>query len=276
VFRKQKAQNSAMKHPINSEMTFADAAMAQAPTRDFVHHKFLEFGSITTNPDFLNQINRLLARPRKNHLALSPGEQEAFNYAIELSIRDGKYQAMVLIHNEMSHNMHGYMEESGILRFLPWHRAYLLQLEQLLQTYDPSVEIPYWDWANDHNLPDWVFRPDGVTRDPDKKFPLPKQISVDLEVLSQTVYHEFTMALERFHDQVHMWVGGNTMPFIMKSPNDPLFWLHHSNVDRIWSQWQESNPAEIPSLSGVNTVMDPWFITAAMVNDIYALGYEYV
>jgi hypothetical protein len=22
------------------------------------------------------------------------------------------------------------------------------------------------------------------------------------------------------------------------SPNDPLFWLHHANVDRLWAIWQ--------------------------------------
>ena len=23
------------------------------------------------------------------------------------------------------------------------------------------------------------------------------------------------------------------------SPNDPVFWLHHSNCDRLWANWQE-------------------------------------
>ncbi|MBQ0825927.1 tyrosinase family protein [Streptomyces tagetis] len=34
------------------------------------------------------------------------------------------------------------------------------------------------------------------------------------------------------HNQVHMWVGGDMVP--MSSPNDPVFYLHHCNVDRIW------------------------------------------
>ena len=24
------------------------------------------------------------------------------------------------------------------------------------------------------------------------------------------------------------------------SPNDPMFWLHHANVDRIWAVWQQN------------------------------------
>ena len=30
------------------------------------------------------------------------------------------------------------------------------------------------------------------------------------------------------------------------SPNDPVFWLHHANVDRIWAQWQDHQLAENP------------------------------
>src|SRR6266540_1564748 len=31
--------------------------------------------------------------------------------------------------------------------FLPWHRELLFRFEQLLQSVDPSVTIPYWDWT---------------------------------------------------------------------------------------------------------------------------------
>lgn len=26
------------------------------------------------------------------------------------------------------------------------------------------------------------------------------------------------------------------------SPNDPVFFLHHCNVDRLWWQWQQNHP----------------------------------
>ncbi len=44
------------------------------------------------------------------------------------------------------------------------------------------------------------------------------------------------------HDPVHVWVGGCMRP--MTSPNDPLFWLHHCNVDRHWAVWQQRYPAQ--------------------------------
>ncbi|MFJ2306031.1 tyrosinase family protein [Streptomyces sp. NPDC087787] len=37
------------------------------------------------------------------------------------------------------------------------------------------------------------------------------------------------------HNQVHMWTGGDMLP--LSSPNDPVFFLHHCNVDRTWESW---------------------------------------
>jgi tyrosinase len=42
------------------------------------------------------------------------------------------------------------------------------------------------------------------------------------------------------HNLVHRWVGGNMVA--MTSPNDPVFWLHHANCDRLWSLWQRQHP----------------------------------
>ena len=35
--------------------------------------------------------------------------------------------------------------------FLPWHRAFLLYLENDLQVIDSTVTLPYWDWTNDND-----------------------------------------------------------------------------------------------------------------------------
>ncbi len=40
------------------------------------------------------------------------------------------------------------------------------------------------------------------------------------------------------HNRVHLWVGGSMIPFT--SPNDPVFFLHHCYLDRIWDRWQVS------------------------------------
>jgi tyrosinase len=42
------------------------------------------------------------------------------------------------------------------------------------------------------------------------------------------------------HNRVHVWIGGDMGP--STSPNDPVFYLNHCNVDRIWAAWQSRNP----------------------------------
>jgi tyrosinase len=69
------------------------------------------------------------------------------------------------------------------------------------------------------------------------------------------------------------------------SPNDPVFFLHHSNVDRLWAQWQQQQPEEgyvpnglAPRGHNVNDPMDPWresMVTPASVLDHKSLDYMY-
>ncbi len=44
------------------------------------------------------------------------------------------------------------------------------------------------------------------------------------------------------HNRVHVWVGGDMAPGT--SPNDPVFFLNHGNVDRIWEAWMEQHGRE--------------------------------
>ena len=39
------------------------------------------------------------------------------------------------------------------------------------------------------------------------------------------------------HNRVHVWVGGDMLP--STSPNDPIFFMNHCNVDRIWEAWMQ-------------------------------------
>jgi tyrosinase len=63
------------------------------------------------------------------------------------------------------------------------------------------------------------------------------------------------------HNRVHLWVGGvwdfkkkpapiqGTMS-LNSSPNDPVFWLHHANIDRLWSQWEQIHGKQYQPVSG--------------------------
>jgi len=41
------------------------------------------------------------------------------------------------------------------------------------------------------------------------------------------------------HNLVHVWVGGEML--LASSPNDPVFFLNHCNVDRLWESWMSRN-----------------------------------
>ena len=46
---------------------------------------------------------------------------------------------------------------------------------------------------------------------------------------------------KKLHDMVHVYVGGH-MGNPMVAPNDPVFYLHHVNIDRLFLRWQEYQP----------------------------------
>ncbi len=91
----------------------------------------------------------------------------------------------------------------------------------------------------------------------------------------------------QLHNLVHTWAGGDM--YILTAPNDPLFYLHHCNLDRIWSLWQSRNSSQGyaptsggPSGHNLNDPMYPWngqatsfTATPAQTLDINALGYSY-
>ncbi|KAF1826772.1 Di-copper centre-containing protein, partial [Dissoconium aciculare CBS 342.82] len=65
----------------------------------------------------------------------------------------------------------------------------------------------------------------------------------------------YRSSLEVIHNTVHMrsggdawkdasgnWVVGGHMTYLPLASYDPLFWLHHANVDRIFALWQAMNP----------------------------------
>ncbi|KAK6337225.1 hypothetical protein TWF718_010006 [Orbilia javanica] len=58
-------------------------------------------------------------------------------------------------------------------------------------------------------------------------------------------FNNFANALEKLHNDVHMAVGGmGVMGLISYAAFDPVFWLHHNNIDRMLAIWQAANPGK--------------------------------
>lgn len=79
------------------------------------------------------------------------------------------------------------------------------------------------------------------------------------------------------HVLVHGAVGGASAT--QSSPNDPVFWLLHANIDRLWAQWEATHAGRFPAHAAGWTPaskMWPWFDEPVRhFDDTRALGYRY-
>ena len=167
---------------------------------------------------------------------------------------------------------------------------------------ETPISIPYWRWVDPFPewLEGWLPAPDPRTSNPVPPGTLsppglkPTANDVDFIIngyeqqlpgVNVDAYTRFTFGLEGFgrravhtnlpaHNQVHAWVGG-IMNNTSYSPTDPIFWLHHAEVDRLWHIWQKQNPGLNPVLTGNDRVMDPWQETIDQLTSITVLGYNY-
>ncbi|KAF4345525.1 Tyrosinase [Fusarium beomiforme] len=66
-------------------------------------------------------------------------------------------------------------------------------------------------------------------------------------------YDEYRQKLEsRPHGAIHSAIGGDMVP--NTSPNDPIFFLHHTQIDRLWALWQGQDPDKrYTDFSGIKT-----------------------
>jgi tyrosinase len=135
----------------------------------------------------------------------------------------------------------------GIAYFLAWHRGYLYYFERQLRAVsgNSSLVLPYWDYYTKPQIPAEFTNPSPLN---------PLYVSrVNTNVISALTLAPFGGSVTNMqrglsnafepsfegapHNPVHNIIG-NVMAD-MASPTDPIFWLHHANVDRLWSAWQQ-------------------------------------
>lgn len=144
----------------------------------------------------------------------------------------------------MSWRVHSMSIQMKGINLLAWHRQFIYAFEKRL-----GLPIPYWNWIEDPEIPgrlnnsrllsDW-----GVTRNFDRNH-LPTHDQLDSEIRRKR-FDVFQSVLESgVHNSVHNPVGGTISS--SSSPADPLFFLHHANIDRIWAEWQVKNPRSNPT-----------------------------
>ncbi|MFZ5668644.1 MAG: tyrosinase family protein [Pseudomonadota bacterium] len=198
-------------------------------------------------------------------LSRNDDDLDAYRRAIPVMRRTGAWQAQVALHADMRHRHH------SSWRFLPWHRLQLAWFEKQVARASGKADfaLPYWDWDDDR-IPDLFLQGDALDH-PGREAAPGESIQDFLSRNGQ----RFTGRLgddwatffgrpratadptdgqlgRRYfsgsgewsgHNLIHGFVGGD-MGRLDRSPNDPLFWLHHANIDRIWALWQDRHRGE--------------------------------
>ena len=239
---------------------------------------------------------------RKDFLDLTPLELDRLANALNDLYAIGEWEKYASSHEDGWFSIHRGQE------FLPWHRWFVLRLEQELQAIDARVSIPYWDWArpgaDDLDAEPWKSFFGGRSntggrfdhwsyerRSDDGGNSLPGYATL-INELDRTTYADFRAIEIGSHVPGHTWTGGDMAS--PRSPIDPLFFLHHCNLDRLWAIWQLNNPgaaqftedssagddgAYAGAQDGINDVMFGGTIggatTPAAMLDHRALGYRY-
>jgi tyrosinase len=195
----------------------------------------------------------------------------------------------------------------GTPYFLPWHRAYLYFFERALRDRVADAMLTWWDWRTGPNRAARVPEPFAQARVSGKANPLHSarvpRIALDQgrragigvagrtarepgdpallpstqevsQVLGLRDFLDFSSALEGLHDRVHVWTGGH-MGMIPFAAFDPVFWAHHTMVDRLWRLWQLRHPGGLPPRSILDEALPPFRMTVRQTLDVTALGYDY-
>jgi tyrosinase len=181
--------------------------------------------------------------------------------------------------------------------FLPWHRLYVYYLERICRHVlgDSTFTLPYWNYnAAATNMLPGMFRTPANTgnslwyqnRNPNSNAG-GGMASLTLSCLSQSAYSGFSQAIDNNpHGQLHVDVGNNLgMGNVPYAALDPIFYLHHCNIDRLWASWNAAGRANPTTSSWTNqtfTFADPGYAGCTQVTgkvgdvtNIANLGYSY-
>jgi tyrosinase len=167
-----------------------------------------------------------------------------------------------------AHGVNGLPQDERM--FLPWHRMYVYFFERVIRKIlaDDTFTLPYWDYTTQgkraipeqFRLPaDPIYkvlyradRNDGTngTAKVNAGEPIDRNrpsSPLNLQVLSvrhydpQGVAMGFNDSLDLSpHGDVHVLVGNRVnMGAVPWAARDPIFWLHHCNIDRLWASWNK-------------------------------------
>ncbi|RYP77635.1 hypothetical protein DL771_001003 [Monosporascus sp. 5C6A] len=211
------------------------------------------------------------------------------------SSSDSLWDDFSYVHRQLDLSVH------FVAVFLPWHRWFVQLYENALRDdcgYNGTAV--YWDWTLDYEDPalspvfdveagfggngdnntgcvtDGPFAGYNVSTPDDHCLQRVFNMSVLTEYAAPSIvnhtlavqgYSLFRPALENNpHRGAHGAIAGDML--LNYSPNDPIFYLHHCNVDRLWWQWQTADIAARQTEYGGNRYQDDVATDATLYDDV--------
>lgn len=108
-----------------------------------------------------------------------------------------------------------------------------------------------------------------------EKFSLGNQTYIDACNAKSTYWDAFWCWKSNPHSNAHLGVNGTILDTVA-SPGDPLFYLHHTNLDRLWWNWQAANASRLSEMSGGNTPPVWWLYANEMkhITEVQVEGFN--
>jgi hypothetical protein len=193
----------------------------------------------------------------------------------------------------------------GAPGFFTWHRAYLVAFENALRSAGCHATLPYWNWSSGPTTgvpaacrqPTYVNRAGATVANPLYSGPRPgggmtsRRANIDSTAfddlaasaqaaMTETDFASFQNQINGVHGSVHVRTGGD-MGSVPSAAYDPIFYLHHANIDRLWADWQAAHPGALPA-GEASFQLQPFarpfsnqWQTGSDVESTVALGYRY-
>lgn len=174
------------------------------------------------------------------------------------------------------------------IHFLIWHRLYIAHFEKMVRKLSGKSDfaLPYWDYVNvNHRIMPEPFRNKNMSLFTAARLPglnngKPIESFMDskldvTDLFEERVYRNFNTTIDGApHGAMHLYIGGRfennhmwneiyqnsdnfgLMTQVDSAGFDPIFWMHHSNIDYLWQQWESSARGSRPTLQELKA--SPW------------------
>lgn len=171
------------------------------------------------------------------------GDFKNYTRAFDIISNNNQLDNLVQLHGKYWNTAHFNQN------FLLWHRLYIFEFEKLLKEHECNY-LPYWDWSSENNTE--IFQKDFFGSDNlmESVFNISLKRNTNytfytwpfVENIINTFdsFSEFSIHIEYGpHALVHVNLGKYGVMNTWKSPQDPIFWVHHAFIDKIFTMWQE-------------------------------------